>query len=158
LFNQKSREKRRGYSLTPTNGIDSKFRFVILAAKRAKQLLHGDKPKIRTKAKNPIRIAQEEVRFGAVEYDIVEPKVEEILEPEDEGFIGEVIGGEEEPEEKIQKAGRKGKTRKKEREEREEKELKPDKGIELDEEEEEEEEEEGEDEEDYDDLEEEEEG
>lgn len=141
--------------MTPTNGIDSKFRFVILAAKRAKQLLRGDKPKIRTKAKNPIRIAQEEVRFGAVEYDIVEPKVDEVPEPEDEGFIGEVIGGEEEPEEKVQKAGRKGKTKKKVREKKEEKELKPDEEVEL-EEEEEEEEEEGE--EDYEDLEEEEEG
>jgi len=92
--------------LNPTNGIDSKFRFVILAAKRAKQLLHGDKPKIKTKAKNPIRIAQEEVRFGAVDYDIVEPKFEETREPEDEGFIGEVIGGEEEVEEEVRRPSR----------------------------------------------------
>lgn len=92
--------------MNPTNGIDSKFRFVILAAKRAKQLLHGDKPKIKTKAKNPIRIAQEEVRFGAVDYDIVEPKFEETREPEDEGFIGEVIGGEEEVEEEVRRPSR----------------------------------------------------
>jgi DNA-directed RNA polymerase omega subunit len=127
--------------LNPTNGIDSKFRFVILAAKRAKQLLHGDKPKIKTKAKNPIRIAQEEVRFGAVEYDIVEPKVEEAREPEDEGFIGEVIGGEEEVEEEVRKPGRGRRVKEEEPEKGEEEEPESDEEeVELEEKEEEEEE------------------
>lgn len=129
--------------MNPTNGIDSKFRFVILAAKRAKQLLHGDKPKIKTKAKNPIRIAQEEVRFGAVDYDIVEPKVEESREPEDEGFIGEVIGGEEEVEEEVRKPSR-GKRVKKEEPEKGEEEPESDEEEPEPEEKEEEEEEEGE--------------
>ena len=113
---------------------------MILAAKRAKQLLHGDKPKIRTKAKNPIRIAQEEVRFGAVNYNIVEPKIEEISEPEDEGFIGEVIGGEEEVEEEVPKVKRKKEHKEKEPEEREEEEPELDEEPEPEEEEEEEEE------------------
>lgn len=72
--------------------IDSKFRFVILAAKRAKQLLHGAKPRVKSRSKNPIRIAQEEVRDGAVDFEIVELKKEEIPEPAEEGFIGEEIG------------------------------------------------------------------
>jgi len=80
--------------------IDNKFIFVILAAKRAKQLLHGAKPKIKSKSKNPILVAQKEVRDGLVDYEIVEPQVEEIHEPADEGFIGEEIGVEEEIEEK----------------------------------------------------------
>jgi DNA-directed RNA polymerase omega subunit len=130
--------------LNPTNGIDSKFRFVILAAKRAKQLLHGDKPKIKTKAKNPIRIAQEEVRFGAVDYDIVEPKVEESREPEDEGFIGEVIGGEEEVEEEVRKPSRGKRVKKEEPEKGEEEEPESDEEELEPEEKEEEEEEEGE--------------
>ena len=71
--------------------IDSKFRFVIIAAKRAKQLLHGAKPRIKTKSKNPIRIAQKEVRDGLVDFELVEVKKEEILEPAEEGFIGEEI-------------------------------------------------------------------
>lgn len=83
------------------NGIDSKFRFVILASKRAKQLLHGDKPKVKTKSRNLIRIAQEEVRLGLVGYEITEPKGEEIRASEDEGFIGEAIGEEEIEEESI---------------------------------------------------------
>lgn len=73
------------------NEIDSKFRFVILAAKRAKQLLHGAKPRIKSKSKNPIRIAQKEVREGLVEFELVEVKKEEILKPAEEGFIGEKI-------------------------------------------------------------------
>ncbi|MQY61459.1 DNA-directed RNA polymerase subunit omega [bacterium] len=77
--------------------IDSKFRFVIVAAKRAKQLIRGSKPRIKSKSKNPIRIAQMEVTKGLVDYDIIEPKKEQVRKPEEEGFIGEKIrdeGGE----------------------------------------------------------------
>ena len=72
--------------------IDSKFRFVILAAKRAKQLLHGAKPRVKSRSKNPIRVAQEEIRDGAIDFEIIEIKKEEIAEPAEEGFIGEEIG------------------------------------------------------------------
>lgn len=82
--------RRSGY-LKTKNEIDSKFRFVILAAKRAKQLLHGAKPRIKSKSKNPIRIAQKEVREGLVDFELVEVKKEEILKPAEEGFIGEKI-------------------------------------------------------------------
>ncbi len=70
---------------------DSKFRFVILASKRAKQLLQGAKPRIKSKSKNPIRIAQKEVRDGIIAYELIEIKKEEIQEPAEEGFIGEEI-------------------------------------------------------------------
>ena len=72
--------------------IDSKFRFVILAAKRAKQLLHGAKPRVKSRSKNPIRVAQEEVRDGVIDFEIIELKKDEIPEPAEEGFIGEEIG------------------------------------------------------------------
>ena len=71
--------------------IENKFRFVIIASKRAKQLLRGTKPKVTTKSKNPIRVAQVEVRNGLVDYEIIEPKKEEVAKPEEEGFIGEEI-------------------------------------------------------------------
>jgi DNA-directed RNA polymerase subunit omega len=71
--------------------IDSKFRFVILASKRAKQLLQGAKPRIKSRSKNPIRIAQKEVRDGFIDYELIEVKKEEIQEPAEEGFIGEEI-------------------------------------------------------------------
>lgn len=71
--------------------IDSKFRFVIVAAKRAKQLLRGSKPRIKSKSKNPIRVAQMEVTKGLVNYEIIELKEERVRTPEEEGFIGEKI-------------------------------------------------------------------
>jgi len=72
-------------------GIDSKFRFVIVASKRAKQLLRGEKPKLKSKSKNLISIAQEEVKHGLIDFEIVQPKKEEFLKDEDEIFIGEEL-------------------------------------------------------------------
>jgi len=72
--------------------FDSKFRFVIVAAKRAKQLLKGSKPKLESKSKNLIRIAQEEVRKGLVEYAIVDSPQEELLVSDGDMFIGEELG------------------------------------------------------------------
>ena len=74
--------------------IDSKFRFVIIAALRAKQLLGGAKPRLKSKSKNLIRIAQEEVKQGLVDYEIFKTTMEEIEEISDSNekmFIGEEI-------------------------------------------------------------------
>jgi DNA-directed RNA polymerase subunit omega len=68
--------------------IDSKYRFIILAAKRAKQLLKGAKPKIQGKSKSLIRIAQQEVRNGLVEYEIIPARMEDIPEREERVFVG----------------------------------------------------------------------
>lgn len=93
--------------------IDSKFRFVILVSKRAKQLLHGARPKVKSKSKNPIRVALNEVRSGLVDYEIIEPIIEEVHVPKEEGFIGEEIGIKEEIEEeaakKVQRRDKKSK-------------------------------------------------
>ncbi|MFQ6070874.1 MAG: DNA-directed RNA polymerase subunit omega [Candidatus Aminicenantales bacterium] len=66
--------------MKPYGDIDSKFRFVILASKRAKELLRGAKPKIETNSKNPIRIAQLEVAKNLVDYEIIQPEEEEAPE------------------------------------------------------------------------------
>ena len=68
--------------------IDSKYRFIILAAKRAKQLLKGAKPKIQGKSKSLIRIAQAEVRNGLIEYEIIPAGMDEVLEREERVFVG----------------------------------------------------------------------
>jgi DNA-directed RNA polymerase omega subunit len=68
--------------------VDSKYRFVILAAKRAKQLLKGAKPKIKAKSRNLIRIAQAEVKSGLIEYEVLPERLEEIPEAEDRVFVG----------------------------------------------------------------------
>lgn len=71
--------------------IDSKFRYVIIASLRAKQLLKGSKPRIKSKSKNLIRIAQEEVKKGLIDYAIIQPDEEELTEGKDEMFIGKDI-------------------------------------------------------------------
>ena len=72
--------------------IDSKYRFVIIASKRAKELLKGAKPRIKTKSKNAIRIAQSEVRLGLVDFEIIPTVKEEIPEPEERVFLGAHAG------------------------------------------------------------------
>jgi DNA-directed RNA polymerase subunit omega len=84
--------------------IDSKFRFIIIAAKRAKQLLKGAKPKIQGKSKNPIRIAQTEVRNGLIEYEIIPTHMDEVPEREERVFVGGGI-----PDEAVESDGLAGK-------------------------------------------------
>ena len=101
-----------------TSDIDSKFRFVIIASKRAKELLKGAKPRIKSKTRSPIRIAQDEVKAGLVSYEILRAKKEEIAEEEESVFLGgEEVG---EVEEEKEKPRRKRKLKKPEKEEEKE--------------------------------------
>ena len=84
--------------------VDSKYRFVIIASKRAKELLKGAKPRIRSKSKNPIRIAQSEVKMGLVDFEILKSKKEELPEQEERVFLGEQVGGEFEEEQEASEA------------------------------------------------------
>lgn len=54
--------------------IDSKYRLIIVAAKRSKQLLRGARPRVEMDPQKhkPTRIAVEEVHRGRVHFDIVE--------------------------------------------------------------------------------------
>jgi DNA-directed RNA polymerase omega subunit len=70
--------------------VDSKYRFVILAAKRAKQLLRGAKPKIKARSRNLIRIAQAEVQSGLIEYEVLPERLDEAPDTEDRVFA---VGG-----------------------------------------------------------------
>jgi DNA-directed RNA polymerase omega subunit len=60
-------------------GIDSQFRLAILAARRAKQLVNGAKPKIEISAENPISIAIEEINRGLINFHILEQTEQEEL-------------------------------------------------------------------------------
>jgi DNA-directed RNA polymerase subunit omega len=51
-----------------TTEIDSKYRLVLLAAKRCKQLQRGAKPRVNNLTKKNTQIALEEVRLGLVQY------------------------------------------------------------------------------------------
>jgi len=62
-----------------TTEIDSKYRLVLLAARRSKQIQKGARPRLHSAARKPTRIALEEVERGLVPYQpIVKPsKTEE---------------------------------------------------------------------------------
>jgi DNA-directed RNA polymerase omega subunit len=71
--------------------IDSKFRFVIVASKRAKQLLKGAKPKVKAKSRNLIRIAQSEVKLGLIEFELIPTGKDEVPEQDERMFVGAEI-------------------------------------------------------------------
>ena len=52
--------------------VDSKFRFITVAAQRAKQLQNGAKPRVEVKSRKPTRVAIEEVLAGAVSWEVRE--------------------------------------------------------------------------------------
>ena len=54
--------------------IDSKFRYILIAAKRARQLQGGARPQVNTTSRKPTRIAQEEVRGGAIQWEKLLPE------------------------------------------------------------------------------------
>lgn len=60
--------------MIPVDKIESKFSFVLAAAKRARQLQAGAKTLIKTSAHKSTRAAMEEVVAGVVPYDL--PSVE----------------------------------------------------------------------------------
>lgn len=51
-----------------TTQIDSKYRLVLLAAKRSKQIQKGAKPRVIGGARKPTRVALDEVQRGLVPY------------------------------------------------------------------------------------------
>ena len=58
--------------------FDSKFRFIVVAAQRAKQLQNGAPPKIDSKGQKPAYIATKEVELELVRYEILEEEGEEV--------------------------------------------------------------------------------
>ncbi len=57
--------------------IDSKFRYIIVAAKRTRQLQGGSTPLVQGLSKKFTRIAQNEVAAGLVNFEIVAGESEE---------------------------------------------------------------------------------
>ena len=52
--------------------IGSKYRFIIIAAERAKQLQNKAKPKIKTKSTKPAFIAMREVEEDLISFEVPE--------------------------------------------------------------------------------------
>ncbi len=55
-------------------GIDSKFRFILVAAKRAHQLIAGAKARVQSGGNKCIVIAQQEVTAGLVPFMMTDGK------------------------------------------------------------------------------------
>jgi len=53
--------------------VGSKYRFIIIAAERAKQLQNNARPKIKTKSTKPAHIAMRELEQELVSFEIVPP-------------------------------------------------------------------------------------
>ncbi len=67
------------------DGFDSNYRYILVAARRARQLQGGAPPVIETHSRKPCRIAQDEIKAGKVKWIIPEAAkapVEVEAEPE----------------------------------------------------------------------------
>jgi DNA-directed RNA polymerase subunit omega len=53
-------------------GFDSNYRYILVAARRARQLQGGAPPVIATGSRKPCRIAQDEIKAGKVKWLIPE--------------------------------------------------------------------------------------
>jgi DNA-directed RNA polymerase subunit omega len=57
-------------------GFDSNYRYILVAARRARQLQAGAPPVIETISRKPCRIAQDEIKAGKVKWIVPElPKL-----------------------------------------------------------------------------------
>ena len=57
------------------DGFDSNYRYILVAARRARQLQGGAPPVIDTHSRKPCRIAQDEIKAGIVKWVIPEVPV-----------------------------------------------------------------------------------
>src|SRR4029077_15271719 len=75
------------------DGFDSNYRYILVAAPRARQLQSGAPPVVDTNSRKPCRIAQDEIRAGKVKWEIPEtrPAAEQASEALDKG-LGEDKG------------------------------------------------------------------
>jgi DNA-directed RNA polymerase subunit omega len=76
--------RNNAHCTIPDDPEQSTYRFIIVAAKRARQLQGGARPVLPTSSKKPTVISMEEVRRGLVKYSLSgqapeEPEPEPVL-------------------------------------------------------------------------------
>ncbi len=54
-------------------GIDSKFRYVLLVSKRAEQLIQGAQARTKSRHAKPTRVAMEEVEKNVIKWQMSAP-------------------------------------------------------------------------------------
>lgn len=62
-------------------GIDSRFRYVLLVSKRAEQLIQGAAPKKRSRHSKPTRVAMEEIADKLVKWQLSKPIEDTPVDP-----------------------------------------------------------------------------
>jgi len=72
--------RNNAHCTLPDDPEQSTYRFIIVSAKRARQLQGGARPALPTSSKKPTVVAMEEVRRGLVKYNLSGAAPE--LEPE----------------------------------------------------------------------------
>lgn len=60
--------------------FDSNFRYVLVAARRARQLQNGAEPLVPSRSRKACRVAQDEIAAGKVAY--MRPEDKPVLKPE----------------------------------------------------------------------------
>jgi len=60
--------------MSPTDDFDSKYRYILVAARRARQLQSGSRPAIETQSRKPCKIARDEIKAGKVKWSLEEPR------------------------------------------------------------------------------------
>jgi DNA-directed RNA polymerase subunit omega len=56
------------------DGFDSNYRYILVAARRARQLQSGARPLVDSHSRKPCRVAQDEIRAGKVKWFIPEAR------------------------------------------------------------------------------------
>jgi len=59
--------------MEPTKEFDSKYRYILVAARRARQIQGGADALVETSSRKACRIAQDEIQAGKVSYVVPEP-------------------------------------------------------------------------------------
>ena len=55
-------------------GFDSNYRYILVAARRARQLQSGSRPLVDSHSRKPCKIAQEEIAAGKVKWSVEAPR------------------------------------------------------------------------------------
>ena len=62
--------------MKPVDGFDSKYRYVLVAARRARQIQNGAQPVVEPHSHKACRIAEEEINAGKVKWTIPAPSTQ----------------------------------------------------------------------------------
>jgi DNA-directed RNA polymerase omega subunit len=57
-------------------GVDSKFRYVLLVSKRAEQLIQGAQARTKSRHAKPTRVAMEEIEKNQIKWQMTPPAEE----------------------------------------------------------------------------------